>query len=913
MASPSSASETKSRKERRKEERSAKKNRSKRAASSQPSVHIAETNAAAVVVTLEPHRKKSKLEKPVIPPLPPPPPNPNKDIPTNKKKKKPAKEEDPYAHFDPDTAAALRRDDEEIAALEGKLSSSSSSKNAKDRLKREYAKLECYGDDFGDFLDDLDTMVRRVVAGRSSDNDDENDDDDRAVRKYKALLEKDDSFEDEEESMGEDSMDASMEDSMGESEEEEEIVPMKEPAMEDLDEDDSVLDEMEAAEADLTTTRVVAEEEDSDYDSEENEESDDDQEKTEPDHDKGLTYRPSRGEDIYGNAVDLTESSNVGPKKYVPPHLRDKEKISNSSSSSSNDEMMEQARQESLRVVIQRSLNSALNRLSEETLVPVAQSISQLFSSHPTSHVNECIWKNTQNACIAPGQQMTGLIPVYVAALAGVHLQKGDSAQVAEFLIEKAVTELWTELKTAREIVTHDDGDSDNLDDPSVSKEVCNLALLLCYFYNFGLVHCTLLYDIIRNLIESCSEIDVEVLLLILSHCGRALRSDDPMALKEIVLMVQKNSLDKTKRSKISSSRSDYMVSAMMDLKNNKRRKQDQTFADKTSKLRKALGHIKTAIATSTKSQRSSDSSLRISLRDILDAETKGRWWKVGASWAGKHPHLSEESSSSSKEERKGNDEAVALPGGGSDSVMDQKLLVLAAKYRMNTDVRRTIFCIIMGSADYEDCFEKLVRAGMLKNRSERDTVRVLMECCGNEKAYNKFYSHLAARICEYQPQCKFTFQLAFWDSFKQFDEIQARKAANLAKLLFHLVAVHNCLKLSIIKDIDMAAPEDLSETAMIFLTIFLSSLLEHFDDPGDAFRLFDSGVGRKKGSASTANNNDAVEDDMGHMDDGEALQANLTVFLVQILKASPKYKKGSKFRANLKAAIKACDTANFF
>lgn len=38
------------------------------------------------------------------------------------------------------------------------------------------------------------------------------------------------------------------------------------------------------------------------------------------------------------------------------------------------------------------------------------------------------------------------------------------------------------------------------------------------------------------------------------------------------------------------------------------------------------------------------------------------------------------------------------------------ELLQLAAKQRMNTDVRRTVFCIIMGSEDYVDASERLLR-----------------------------------------------------------------------------------------------------------------------------------------------------------------------------------------------------------
>lgn len=38
------------------------------------------------------------------------------------------------------------------------------------------------------------------------------------------------------------------------------------------------------------------------------------------------------------------------------------------------------------------------------------------------------------------------------------------------------------------------------------------------------------------------------------------------------------------------------------------------------------------------------------------------------------------------------------------------ELLQLAAQQRMNTDVRRAVFCIIMGSEDYMDASEKLLR-----------------------------------------------------------------------------------------------------------------------------------------------------------------------------------------------------------
>jgi nucleolar MIF4G domain-containing protein 1 len=930
----------KSRKERRKEERLSKKARH-RSHQTNNSVkkdqeqlaHASKSQLTSHSVTISPHIigvNKRKLDKfdphsstNILP-------NKNK-ISSVISKEVRGNNNDPYSKLEPSIVAALRRDDEEIALLESKLMNKSSSKD-KERLKREFAKQEGYGTDFGDFLDDLDTLVQHVVSVPKSTMNDY----DQSNRKYKTLKVDDalseNEYDDQEDeyfdasSEMDDDDDSDLDDRIESDEDSEEIVPMKEPAIDDSDDDEyngknNDIEEVDERDSDddgggvdfddvqsPATGKPSFENDPLDGESSEDSNDNSDEGQKEPDHDTSVMYQPSQGEDIYGNIIETSSDGAAIPKKYIPPHLRNASlNEPNDSNNKIHQDELSEEKQGKIRE-LKRVINSALNRLSEGTIISVVQTISQTYSSNPTADINDILWEHTKNSCIV-GQSMvmTRLIPLFVAALVGIHIQKGDSAQLVEFLLEKVVTKFWKELQSIRSTMgandtslMHVDDEADDeilSDDSLIRKEISNLALIVCYLYNYGMVHCTLLYDIIRHLIEYCYEIDVEILLLLLNHCGRTLRSDDPNALKEIIVMVQQKSMTDSNR-KISS-RSQFLVDAMTDLKKNKRQKHDDTHSSQVLKFRKVLGHIKSNVITSSKSRTISDSSLRITLRDILDANTKGRWWKVGASWSGSNPNLL------SGEIADGNNNAHddnGQLGAGNDFVEeDNVLLQLAAKYRMNTDTRRTIFCIITGAADYEDCFEKLVRAGMLKNRNERDTVRVLMECCGTEMTFNKFYAHLAARICDYQPQCKFTFQLAYWDAFKQFDEFKPRKVANLAKLLYHLVAVHKSLKLNVIKAIDIAAPEELSETALIFVTIFLSSIMEHFDNPVETYRLFEKGIRHKKGSSN------GIDDD--DMYDGDGIQASLTVFLVQILKASPKYKKGSKFRTNVKAAIKACDT----
>eukprot|EP01052_Picozoa_sp_SAG31_P026960 SAG31_NODE_2483_length_5627_cov_3.161390_5_plen_110_part_00 len=56
------------------------------------------------------------------------------------------------------------------------------------------------------------------------------------------------------------------------------------------------------------------------------------------------------------------------------------------------------------------------------------------------------------------------------------------------------------------------------------------------------------------------------------------------------------------------------------------------------------------------------------------------------------------------------------------DSDEDVDLLHLARKQRMNTDVRKAVFCALMGAEDYSDAFEKLMSL-RLKPPRDREMV----------------------------------------------------------------------------------------------------------------------------------------------------------------------------------------------
>jgi len=60
--------------------------------------------------------------------------------------------------------------------------------------------------------------------------------------------------------------------------------------------------------------------------------------------------------------------------------------------------------------------------------------------------------------------------------------------------------------------------------------------------------------------------------------------------------------------------------------------------------------------------------------------------------------------------------------------------------------------------------------------------VRVLLECCLQEKSYNPFYQLLAVRLCKHAKRHRMTLQFALWDQWKELADADVRRISHLAK-----------------------------------------------------------------------------------------------------------------------------------
>ena len=560
-------------------------------------------------------------------------------------------------------------------------------------------------------------------------------------------------------------------------------------------------------------------------------------------------------------------------------------------------------------------------------------------------------------ACSNTSQLMTSLIPIYASMIAALHVAVG--ADVGAFIIETLAISLHSAIEKERTNIEINSSNSNKSKENNyenhkyiTSKLANNSLLLLVYLYNLRVLHHTLIVDIMtllagsfqnmpsstststsssvalqlnptsistslstsmnnsknddeKNVLNSIpkliaiGELEVELLVCLVDHCGAQLRSDDPLGLKTAITTLNKraalqsaiddsssssnskssssngkssssskssgNNVDVTMKGRDSrpgpgsgsesslkagvglklvsdssdggtdlgkgigtgtgmgpgSTRLRFMLEALTDLRNNKSRRIQSANADIVKDLRRWLGLIKNSLGGG---RAGADLCLRVSLNDLLDAEKAGRWWKAGASWAGKKGEngiVTRNNENIDDDNENEENRKLKILKSQKGNPEEEKLLLLAQKMRFNTATRRNIFVVIMSSRDVDDAFERLQRLE-LKGKQDREVVRVISECCAQEKSYNAFYSELAAMLCHHNRQYKTSIQFIFWDNFKLFeDEVAGRRIVNLARLLAHLVTAFH-LPLAVLKPVDMT---DINANMMLFLATFFMAL----------------------------------------------------------------------------------------
>ncbi|KAK0868996.1 suppressor of glycerol defect [Friedmanniomyces endolithicus] len=483
--------------------------------------------------------------------------------------------------------------------------------------------------------------------------------------------------------------------------------------------------------------------------------------------------------------------------KYVPPSLR--------KPASSEEEAIKNLR---------RQTQGQLNRLSDANLPSILQSMEELYTKHARQHVTSTLIDLLVSLVSDPSPLNDPFIILHAGFATAVYKVIGPDfgAQLLE-----EVTKAFDQHSQSP------DGASEG------GKNRVNLIAFLSNLYTFQLVASPILYDYIRLLLNDLSEPNTELLLRILRTSGSQLRHEDPTALKDIVILLQRHTTEKGEDNL--SVRTKYMMEIITDLKNNRHGLKTGVIAsalaaEHTTRMKKILGSL------NTRGSLRATEPLRVTLADLSESGKKGKWWLVGASY---HDHSKATLNSSANTSVT----TRALRNVGEDTGYDSatpghtNLTQAARAQGMNTDIRRQI---------------SIQGLGLRGKQLEQEVPRVLLHCVGVEEGFNRFYGLVARELCGSGVAAGGSgavgkgFRVGFWGVLKELkdgeegdgsegeedggrDGMGVRKIVNLAKFYGSLIA-DEIVSLTALKTADFALlrPDTKAFTfaEVLFTTLFL-------------------------------------------------------------------------------------------
>lgn len=264
---------------------------------------------------------------------------------------------------------------------------------------------------------------------------------------------------------------------------------------------------------------------------------------------------------------------------------------------------------------LEKDVKSLYNKLSETNINNIISSLLDLFNTYSRQVCMNAIIKRILVDCNTSDKLLDQYLMNYIGTVYAIWKFKGVDfgASFIQKLVEKIISFL----------------DTNAQDEDSVDKNGSNLVTLLAYCFNFGIITNKLIYNLLDLFAEVSNETSVELILKIVSVSGILLRGENPKELNNVINKLLVN-LEETNNE--DDSRLQFLVDTLKDLRMNK--------IDKNLTVKTNHSNMKKSITKSLKIDtktlgKNSSQAIQVSLDDILNIDTKGKWWLIGGSYRG--------------------------------------------------------------------------------------------------------------------------------------------------------------------------------------------------------------------------------------------------------------------------------------
>jgi pre-mRNA-splicing factor CWC22 len=217
------------------------------------------------------------------------------------------------------------------------------------------------------------------------------------------------------------------------------------------------------------------------------------------------------------------------------------------------------------------------------------------------------------------------------------------------------------------------------------------------------------------------------------------------------------------------------------------------------------------------------------SLEDTLGTEEGTNIFKFDPEWEAneemyrkfKAEVLGEESGS---EDEDGDDDDDASDSDASEDDVEKAMEI---KDQSNTDLvnlRRSIYLTIMSSGGFEEACHKLMRINLPAGR-EDELPSMIIECCSQERTYNKFFGLIGERFCKLNRLWRELFENMFAKYYDTIHRYETNRLRIIAQFFGHLVS-SDAIGWHVLHNIHLNE-EETTSSSRIFIKIFIEDLAQ--------------------------------------------------------------------------------------
>lgn len=340
-------------------------------------------------------------------------------------------------------------------------------------------------------------------------------------------------------------------------------------------------------------------------------------------------------------------------------------------------------------------------------------------------------------------------------------------------------------------------------------KSTCiSAATFIAHLVNQRVAHEILALEILTLLVEVPTDDSVEVAIAFLKECGMKLMEVSNKGVHAIFEMLR-NILHEGQLDK----RVQYMIEVIFQVRKDEFKDHPAVIEDlDIVEEEDQFTHL-------------------ITLEDAKDPEDILNVFKFDPEYEsseGKYDTLRKEllgEGSSDSESGSGADDDDGSESEESEADENKEVAIIDNTETNLVALRRTIYLTIQSSLDFEECAHKLMRME-LKPGQEIELCHMLLDCCAEQRTYEKFFGLLAQRFCQINKIFIPPLQQIFKDTYDKIHRLDTNKLRNVAKFFAHLFFT-DAIPWEVLSIINLNE-EQTTSSSRIFIKIVFLELAEY-------------------------------------------------------------------------------------